>query len=403
MDLEKTHLKLGFVPLCDAAPLLVARERGFFAEQGLDVALSREASWASIRDKVSVGVLDGAHMLAPMPLAATLGLGNIKEPMLTAMALSVGGNAITLSTTLAGRMAEADPAALAAHPTLARALKAVIAADQTAGRPPLTFAVVYPFSPHNYELRWWLAAAGIDPDRDVRLVVVPPSQMVANLSAGAIDGFCAGAPWNEMAAQLGLGRTLITSGELWGGRIEKVFAVRQDWAYRHPRTHKALLKALLQAAQWADAPENRGDVAAILAQPGHVNVPPAVAERTLADLGVFHRHAANFPWRSQALWTLVQMRRWSQWRGAEDPVQVAEQVFRADLYRLVALELGWPVPLADAKIEGIHPGPWELTDATAPIAMGADAFFDGGRFDPALAFVTPPSSRATRQFEESGQ
>ena len=391
MSIEKNRLTLGFVPLADAAPLLVAKERGFFADHELEVTLSREASWASIRDKLAVGVLDAAHLLAPMPLAATLGLGNLKEPIVTAMALNLGGNAITVSAALFDRMAAADPAAMGKRPRTAGGLRAVIAADRAAGRPPLTFAVVYPFSAHNYELRAWLAAAGIDPDRDIRLAVVPPPQMVSNLSAGAIDGYCVGEPWNGVAARLGLGRVLITSGELWAGRMEKVLGVRQAWADRYPDTHKALLKALLQAAKWADEPANRDELAEILARPGHVNAPVELLRKLLRIDGplLFHRHAANFPWRSQGLWYLAQMRRWGQLQGGVEPLRTVEQVFRSDIYRLAALELGMAVPLVDRKVEGAHARPWVLGEATQPIAMGADAFFDGSRFDP----NGPPAAR----------
>ncbi|HXP96630.1 MAG TPA: CmpA/NrtA family ABC transporter substrate-binding protein [Telmatospirillum sp.] len=387
MSLEKTRLRLGIVPLCDCAPIVVAKERGFFAEQGLDVDIAREPSWANIRDKVLVGALDGAQMLATMPLAATLGLGNVHQPIITALGLNVGGNAITVSNDLFDRMQGADPAAMAAKPISARALKTVIEQDRAAGAPPMTFATVYPFSPHNYELRAWMAAAGIDPDRDIRLVVIPPPQMVGNLSAGNIVGYCVGEPWNGMATSLGLGHRLVTSQELWGGRVEKVLGVTEGWADTHPETHKALIRALLQACRWADQPENRHEVARLIAQPSYVNAPLEVVRDTLEKPGtmLFSAHAANFPWRSQALWFLVQMRRWGQLPAAIDMRRAADRIFRADLYRLAALEVDFPVPLSDAKVEGDHPAPWSLIDATQPIVMGPDVFFDGGRFDPANA------------------
>jgi nitrate/nitrite transport system substrate-binding protein len=384
MTLEKTHLRLGIVPLCDCAPIVVAKERGFFAEQGLDVEIAREPSWANIRDKVVVGALDGAQMLATMPLATTLGLGNMRQPIITALGLNIGGNAITVSNDLFERMQAADPAAMAETPISARALKTVIEHDRAAGAPAMSFAMVYPFSPHNYELRAWMAASGIDPDRDVRLAVIPPPQMVANLSAGNIVGYCVGEPWNGMAASLGIGHRLVTSQQLWGGRVEKVLGVSEGWADAHPETHKALIRALLLACRWADQPENRSDVARLIAQPAYVNAPVEVIRAILEKAGamIFSAHAANFPWRSQALWFLVQMRRWSQLPATLDIRRIADRVFRADLYRLAALELDFAVPLVDAKVEGDHPAPWSLTEATRPIAMGPDAFFDGGRFDP---------------------
>lgn len=384
MAFGRHRLKLGFVSLCDCAPLIVAKELGFFADQGLDVQISREASWANVRDKVAVGALDGAQMLAGMPFSATLGLGNYRAPIVTAMALNVGGNAITVSEDLYARMVEADPAAMADRTVTARVLKAVIEEDQRAGRAPMKFGMVYPFSPHNYELRLWLAAAGIDPDRDVRLVVVSPPQMVANLSAGNIVGYCVGEPWNSLASDLGLGRILITSQQLWGGRIEKVLGVRESWADEQPVVHRMLLKALLRAAEWTDRPENRSAAAEAIADPRYVNAPLHIVRNVLErpDFVIFHRYAANFPWRSQGLWYLTQMKRWGQLPPTIDTWRVAERVFRADIYRLAALGLGLPVPLTDTKVEGIHPDPWTLTDATRPIAMGPDAFFDDSIFDP---------------------
>src|SRR5690606_4829890 len=193
--LEKTSLTFGIIPLTDCAPIVVAREKGFFAAQGLDVTVTKESSWANIRDKVALGALDGAHMLAGMPLAATLGIGATRTPTVTAFSMDLNGNGITVSNELYARMVEADPEAMnAPRPTTARALKKVIEADKAAGRPPMTFAMVFPVSTHNYEIRYWMASAGIDPDRDIRLIVVPPPQMVANLSAGNIVGYCVGEP-----------------------------------------------------------------------------------------------------------------------------------------------------------------------------------------------------------------
>ncbi|WP_142849442.1 CmpA/NrtA family ABC transporter substrate-binding protein [Telmatospirillum sp. J64-1] len=409
MSLEKTRLRLGIVPLIDAAPLVAAKERGFFAMQGLEVEISREASWANIRDKVALGVLDGAHMLATMPLSASLGLGAIREKMVAAMGLNTGGNAITLSNALWERMAEADPAAMTRRPVTARALKTVIEEDRRQGRPPMTFAVVYPVSPHMLELRYWMASAGIDTERDLRLVVVPPPQMVAQLSAGNIDGYCVGEPWNSLAVSLGLGRVAITSRELWAGRVEKVFGVTESWARTHPQTHKAVLKALIQAACWCD--ENRGELAEILAQPAYVNAPAEVVrasllgrfryefggpEEDIPDFLLFHRHGANFPWRSQALWFLRQMARWRQLPPGVDMGRTMEEAYRPDLYRMAALELGLAVPTTDSKTEGTHAGLWTLTQASAPLEMGPDLFFDGSVFDPAAASQTslPPGEEA---------
>lgn len=392
MTVEKTHLKLGIVALTDSAPVVVARERGFFAEQGLEVEISREPSWANIRDKVAVGALDGAQMLATMPMSMTLGLAAIKEPVVAPMALNLGGNTITVGNTLWERMAATGLTA-ANH-----ALKAVIAADKAEGREPMTFAMVYPFSPHHYELRYWMAAAGIDPDRDVRLVVVPPPQMVAHLSAGNIVGYCVGEPWGGLASAMGLGRVAATSRDIFAGRLEKVFGVTKSWAEAHPTTLKAVLKALIQAAQWCEG--NRAELAEIVAQPGCCNVPVEVARQGLEAEGhiAFHRHAANFPWRSQALWYLEQMDRWGHLPAGVNLRRTADEAYRPDIYRLAALELGLPVPLTDHKAEGLHADLWTLTQATSPITMGPDLLLDGARFDPtASAASAAPAAPAVKE------
>ncbi|CUW37215.1 putative nitrate transporter component, nrtA [Magnetospirillum sp. XM-1] len=400
MNLEKTRLKLGIVPLIDAAPLVVAKERGFFAEMGLDVELSREASWASIRDKVAVGALDGAQMLAPMPLAMSLGLSPIRVPMAAGMALNLGGNTIAIGNALWERMEAADPDSMEAAPVSARALKRVIEADKACGRPPMTFATVYPYSSHAAELRLWMEAAGIDTQKDVTLTVVPPPQMISFLSAGNIVGYCVGEPWGSLAARMNLGRIAATSGDIFAGRLEKVFAVTQSWAESHPETHLAVLQALISAAQWCD--DNRCELAELLAQPQYVNAPvdallaPLLGEHGLPrTLITFHAQAANFPWRSQAMWHLEMMKRWGMAPAALDTRSAAEAVFRPDLYRVAALALGLRVPLTDYKTEGAHAGPWTLLKATRPMEMGPDLLLGGATFDPFTARIiaSAPAAR----------
>lgn len=399
MNLEKTRLKLGIVPLIDAAPLVVAKERGFFAEMGLDVELSREASWASIRDKVAVGALDGAQMLAPMPLAMSLGLSPLRVPMAAGMALNLGGNTITIGNALWERMEAADPESMAARPVSARALKRVIEADKASGRPAMTFATVYPYSSHAAELRLWMEAAGIDTQKDVHLTVVPPPQMISFLSAGNIVGYCVGEPWGSLAARMNLGRIAATSGDIFAGRLEKVFAVTQSWAESHPETHLAVLQALISAARWCD--DNRLELAELLAQPQYVNAPleallaPLLGENGLPkDLITFHAFAANFPWRSQAMWHLEMMKRWNMAPAALDTRSAAESVFRPDLYRVAALALGLRVPLTDYKTEGAHATPWTLQKATSPMEMGPDLLLGGATFDPFTSRIIAPEPTA---------
>jgi len=395
--LEKTSLSLGFIPLTDCAPLVIAQEKGLFHKHGLQVTLSREVSWANIRDKVFAGVLDGGHMLAPMPIATTLGLGELKKPTIAALSLDLNGNAITVSLDLYRRMAELDPEAAADRPTSARALKKVIEARRNRGLEPLCFATVFPFSTHNYVLRYWLAAGGIDPDRDVRLVVIPPPHMVSCLGSGEIDGYCVGEPWNAQAVATGVGRTLITDYEIWNNKPEKVLGVNREWAERYPNTHRALLMALLEAAQWIDQPENRIEVADILAREDYVNAPADVVKMSmigsfhyrhdgapapLPDFNVFFRYAATFPWRSHAVWFITQMYRWGQLRVPADMRKLAEDVYRPDLYREAAEALGLPCPSADYKTEGRHGEHWTLRETSEPMTMGPDRFLDGGVFDP---------------------
>ena len=376
MTHQKTKLKLGFVPLADCAPLVVAKECGFFAAEGLSVELSREASWANIRDKVAAGALHGAQMLATMPMSMSLGLAAVRSATIAPMALSLGGNTITVASWLAERLAAAGGPANAA-------LKTVMDEERRAGRPPLTFAMVYPFSTHHYELRYWLAAGGVDPDQDLRLIVAPPQHMPAHLSSGNIAGFCVGEPWGSLAEKMGIGRIVARSNDVFASRIEKVFGVTRAFAESCPETLQALLRALIGAAAWCET--YRDGAADFISQPSCVNVPLDVVEAALLAPGAmaFHDNAANFPWRSQAVWMLTQMRRWKHVGDRTDLRRVAEDAYRPDLYRLAALSLKLPIPLVDYKSEGSHAGPWLLEEATGPITMGPDLLMDGARFDPA--------------------
>ncbi len=261
----------------------------------------------------------------------------------------------------------------------------------------MTFAMVFPVSTHNYEIRYWMASAGIDPDRDVRLIVFPPPQMVANLRARNIMGYCVGEPWNERAVKLGIGRTLITNYEIWNNNPEKVFGVNLKWAEKNPQTHQAVIRGLIDAARWIDRPENRMEVVRMISKKSYVNAPVDVVKmsmtgtfqyakkeqpRPLGDFNVFYRYAATFPWRSHAAWFITQMLRWGQIESPLSIKRTAESVYRPDLYRQAAKEMGIAYPTIDYKAEGGHAAPWILKDATKPIAMGPDLFLDRRRFDP---------------------
>jgi nitrate/nitrite transport system substrate-binding protein len=413
---DASCLTLGFVPLADCAPLIVAERKGFFREESLSVRLSRERSWASLRDKLAYGLLDGAHMLAPLPLAMTLGLSGPKAAMLVGLSLNLNGNAVTVSRALAAEMAAADPEATAAGS--AAPIAAVAAARRRAGAPPPVFAIVFPVSSHHDQLRYWLAAGGVDPQRDVRIVVVPPPQMVAHLSAGRVDGFCVGAPWGDVAVDQGVGVIATTGWQIWNNAPEKVFAVTQAWAATRPEAYRAVLRALIRAAAWLDRPQHRAEAVAMLAAPEVLNAPAASIAASLvgrpgdalidglpAHGPVYHRRAAGLPWRSHAAWFLAQLRRWGELPEGVDIAAAAAAVYRPDIYRAAAWDLGYPAPAADDKREGDHDAAWALADPAGDVVLGADRFCDGRIFDPAaidlylagLGTVAGPDATAAAQ------
>lgn len=373
---------LGFIPLTDCAVLVVARALGFAASEGIDLRLVREVSWANIRDKVALGLLNGAQMLAGMPIAATLGINQAPMRMLAPFCLNRNGNAISVSQTLYAELAEqGNPDAGAAE--AGRALARVIAARRASGASVLTFGMVYPFSCHNYELRYWMAASGINPDADVRLVVIPPPLMVGSLRAGHVDGFCVGEPWNSLAVEAGLGRIIASKAELWRRGVEKVLCVPQRWAEENPEVLAALVRALDRAAAWAEHPQNRARLADLLAGPAYLDLPPAVILRALAgemvtgpgdeprrvdDFLILHRERANDPSVAQALWIYAQMVRWGQIdRRPGDEARV-RAVFRPDIYRAALAGLPWLPDTANRTPD--------------VAALDGTVFFDGRPFDP---------------------
>ncbi len=327
-------MRLGFVPLTDCAPLVMAQELGLFKKYGLQVALSRELGWATIRDKVIHGELDAAHAVAGMPVAATLGLNSITCECLTALVLNLHGNAITLSMDLWNRGVRDG-----------KTLRGEI--HRTRGQKVFTFGVVYSFSSHNYLLRNWLTAAGIQPDVDVRIVVVPPAQMVTNLKAGHLDGFCVGEPWNSLAVRASEGCVAAVSAELDPLHPEKVLMVRRDFAEKRAQEHLALIAALLEACAYCDQPANHAEIISILARPEYVNVsedvlrygltgPFAVTKkdaRSISDFCIFHRHDANEPSADKAGWVMRNLRTSGL---VKDPTQLSaalgRRIFRPDIF-----------------------------------------------------------------------
>ena len=353
-------LNIGFIPLVDCAPLVVAREKGFAAAEGLELRLVRETSWANIRDRLAIGHFDAAHLLGPLVVAATLGAGHLQVPIVAPVALNLGGNAITVSVPLWRQMVEAG-AAVGAPPALqAAALARVVRERAAAGAQPLTFAMVYPFSCQNYELRLWLASAGLDPDADVRLVVLPPPLLADALRSGQIDGFCVGAPWNSLAVSIGCGVIVNAMIDLWPQCPEKVVGMRRDWVDAHPSATAALVRAVVAAARWCDEPDNRPELASLLSEPRHVGTTPAILRSTLEgrlpfvpdepaqqrpDYIEFSSHWANVPWPEHGEWYYRQMLLWKQVREHPGQLGVARACFRSDLYAEAVAELpGTPLP-----------------------------------------------------------
>ena len=388
---------VGFIPLLDCAPLIVAAEKGFAAAAGIDLTLVRETSWANIRDRVVVGHFDAAHMLGPMAIASTLGIGHLQAPMVAPFSLGLGGNAITVSTALWQQMTVAG-ADVGADPRIqGEALLQVVKARERARKAPLTFAMVYPFSCHNYELRYWLAAAGVDPDVDVRLVVLPPPLLVDAMREGQIDGFCVGEPWNSLAVSVGVGCIVTSTSAIWRLSPEKVLGCRLEWAQRNPQRLSALIRAVYQSSLWCGQPENHAELARLLSEPRYVGAPadilrrglanqlclePGGAAREVRDFYVPARQAATFPWTSHALWFYSQMVRWRQIGFASGHLPAVRSTYRPDLYRIALAPLNVDVPLDDAKIEGANPHASEIASSHGRLHYGPDGFFDGRSFDP---------------------
>jgi ABC-type nitrate/sulfonate/bicarbonate transport system substrate-binding protein len=326
---DRSAIRLGFVPLNDCAPLAVAAELGLFAAQGLNVRLSRELGWATVRDKLQHGELDGAH--APCALPFALRMGVVRVDALTGLVLSLNGNAITLSEDL-WKQGVRDAATLRQH---LRSLR---------GRNPFTFGIVSQYSSHGFLLRKWLTEAGLQPDTDFRLVVVPPPQMPGNLEAGHLNGYCAGEPWNSEAVARGTGWIVATSARLAPFHPEKVLAIRPDFATRHEEEHLRLIAALIEACRVCEDPANRDAVVEILARPQYLNLPAATLRRgwpgdfdhghkqvvPLPDFNIFHRQSANDPTPDKAAWVVNNI------LGAEArtqfPAAELSRVFRSDLF-----------------------------------------------------------------------
>ena len=405
LALEKDELKLGFIKLTDMAPLAVAYELGYFEDEGLFVTLEPQANWKVLLDRVITGELDGAHMLAGQPLGATIGIGTAAH-VVTALSMDLNGNAITVSNAVWQAMKQhvalgADGKPL--HPISARALQPVVERYRADGR-AFTMAMVFPVSTHNYELRYWLAAGGIHPGyysstdvngragADVLLSVTPPPQMPATLEAGTIYGYSVGEPWNQQAVVKGVGVPVITDYEIWPNNPEKVFGVTEEWAAANPKTHLAVVKALIRAAIWLDADDNGNRPAAVemLSRSEYVGADEEVIAssmtgtfeyergdvRAVPDFNVFFRYFATYPYYSDAVWFLTQMRRWGQIAEPKPDSwyhETAKSVYRPDIY-LEAARLLVAEGLADER-----DFPWDSDGFRAPQSELIDGIVYDGR------------------------
>jgi len=356
---EVSDLNFGMIALTDCSPLVIAHEKGIFKKYGINATISKGASWASIRDSLSNGDIQGTHMLIGMPIASTMGLlGSPKKPMVAPWMLNRNGQAITLKMELKGKVA-GDP----------KALKPLVDAAKAAGT-PMTFAMTFPPGTHAMWMRYYLGAGGINPDKDVALITVPPPQMVANMQVGKMDGFCVGEPWNARSIADGIGFTSITTQEMWPDHPEKVCAFTEEFADKNPKTVKAVLKALHEASVWLDQMENRAELASIVSRATYINCPPEIILGRLQgkyDYGdgrekqddhymIFHDRNCNYPQAKYAKWWLTQFRRWGMLDAAPNYDDVAKKVMRGDLYEEAMKEINAEHGGADDKPETLFDG-----------------------------------------------
>jgi NitT/TauT family transport system ATP-binding protein len=366
------RLRIGFIPLADAAALLIAVDKGFCAAEGLDVELVREVSWSNVRDKLNIGIFDAAHLIAPIAIASSLGLGHIKVPIVAPFVLGVNGNAITVSPALHAALSQAAEGDMRDPIVSAQALARVVAERKAGGQEPLTFGMTFPYSTHNYHLRFWMAAGGVDPDQDVRLVVLPPPYMVESLQNGHVDGFCVGAPWNSVAVDLGAGHILHFVSEILARAAEKLLAVRRRWAEEKPEVLARLVRAHQAAADFIEDAKNRDEVATLLAAPNRIGVAPEVIRRTLEgrlkvspDGAVrtderyllVGRDMAARPDPVQAAWLYAQMVRWGQAPLSREMQAAAKAVWRPDLYDAALGKAAAPMSNKPADGVGAFAGP----------------------------------------------
>lgn len=384
-------LKIGFLPLVDAALPILAHEHGFAEAQGLKLEFVRDLSWATVLDRLLYGHTDAAHMLAPLAIATTLGIGRPARSLSVPFVLGLNGNAITVSNELAALIQPEGGLGQAAvvGKRLAQALPGL-------GR-KLRFGVVHRHSSHNYMLRYWLAGCGIQPEKDVDIVTVAPPFAADALDSGEIDGICVGEPWNSVAVERGIGRIVLTTAQIWRRGVEKVLAVQAKKLEERREEFERLIVAMRQAGEHFVDPANWDENAEILSRPHYVGADPALLLRAISDRlrlqrggELVHfpdfmfqfREAANFPWISQAGWLYAQMVRWDAPHFDPEAAQRAMDVFRPDIYRSALAGRNSPLPGASSKVEGSIGSPLGVGAQQGRLVMSPDNFFDGKTFDP---------------------
>lgn len=395
LDIEKPQLTFGFIKLTDMAPLAIAKEKGFFEDEGLFVSVEAQSNWKNILDRVIDGQLDGSHMLAGQPIAAGSGFGRQAE-LVTPFSMDLNGNGITVSNDVWTKMKSHIPTGddgKPVHPIKAESLKPVIESYRSSGK-PFKMGMVFPVSTHNYEIRYWLASAGIHPgmytkdniqgqvDAQVLLSVTPPPQMPATLEAGTIYGYCVGEPWNQQAVFKGIGVPVTTNYDIWKNNPEKVFVMTKKFVEENPNTAVAVTKALIRAGQWLDSPGNRKEAVKILSMPQYVGADEVVLansmtgtfefekgdKRSMPDFNVFYRYNATYPFYSDGIWFLTQMRRWGQ-IPEEKPAEwydaKIKEIYRPDIWRKAAemLVTEGHIPAKDIpETDGFKPATTEFID-----------------------------------------
>ena len=385
------RLKIGFLPLVDAALPILAHEHGFAEAQGLELEFVRDLSWATVLDRLLYGHTDAAHMLAPLAIATTLGIGRPARALSVPFVLGLNGNAITVSCAIADAIQ--PQGGLGDPQEVGRKLKEAL---RSIGR-KLRFGVVHRHSSHNYMLRYWLAACGIQPEVDVDIVTVAPPFAADALESGEIDGICVGEPWNSVAVERGVGRIVLTTAQIWRRGVEKVLAVRTPLLEERRGAFERLIIAMRQAGEHFVDPANWDVNAEILSRPHYVGADPALLLHAISDRlrlaqggDLVHfpdfmfqfREAANFPWVSQAGWLYAQMVRWDAPHFDPDAAKDAMAVFRPDVYRAALAGRNSPLPGASSKVEGSISNPLGVGAQQGRLVMSPDNFFDGKTFDP---------------------